>query len=158
MIGEMERPLLALSFLGLSAAACSRMPATGSAAGMTPSNRVAGAAVRGDAQSAPGLTSTTSKMVLVGDSLFNNNSCKKCHGIGGVGGKFAPDLTQGPWIQIAGEYADIVRIITNGVPPGGVRDTVHHPFDMHPRGGSNFSDEQIRDIAAYVWTISRHKT
>jgi mono/diheme cytochrome c family protein len=106
----------------------------------------------------PRLDANTSAMVLLGDSLFNNNSCRKCHGVHGQAGQFAPDLTQGPWIHVSGEYQDLVRIITDGIPPAAIKDTVHHPYDMHPRGGSNFSDAQVRALAAYVWTISRHKT
>jgi mono/diheme cytochrome c family protein len=88
-------------------------------------------------------------MVAEGDSLFNSGRCAKCHGRGGTGGDDGAALTTGRWQLITGAYPDLVVVITNGV-PGGVAP------GMPPRGGTAFTDEQLRAVAAYVWTLTHH--
>ncbi len=98
----------------------------------------------------------TAQMVAAGDSLFNApRNCNGCHGKGGLGGRGGPDLTTAKHMHVDGSYASFVRIITDGVPRDSIRVPTHR-FPMRPRGGHDFSDAQIRDLAAYVWTLS-HK-
>jgi mono/diheme cytochrome c family protein len=98
----------------------------------------------------------TAQMVAAGDSLFNApRSCNGCHGKGGVNGRNGPNLTTGTYDHIDGSYASIVKIVTSGVP----KDSIKHPehrFPMRPRGGHDYTDEQVRNLAAYVWTLG-HK-
>ncbi len=98
----------------------------------------------------------TPAMVAAGDSLFNApRSCNGCHGKGGVNGRNGPNLTTGKYEHIDGSYASIVHIVTVGIP----RDSIKHPehrFPMRPRGGHDYTDEQIRNLAAYVWTLGHH--
>ncbi len=106
------------------------------------------------ASSASGLPAgVTAQMVAAGDSLFNApKSCNGCHGKGGVDGRNGPNLTTGKYEHIDGSYASIVHIVTEGIP----KDSIKHPehrFPMRPRGGHDYSDEQIRNLAAYVWTL-----
>ena len=106
------------------------------------------------APSASGLPGgVTAQMVAAGDSLFNApKSCNGCHGKGGVDGRNGPNLTTGKYEHIDGSYASIVHIVTGGIP----KDSIKHPehrFAMRPRGGHDYSDEQIRNLAAYVWTL-----
>ncbi|HTR79929.1 MAG TPA: cytochrome c [Gemmatimonadaceae bacterium] len=88
-------------------------------------------------------------MVKLGDSLFNNSRCAKCHGARGTGGDDGPRLDTGHWQQISGSLADIIKVTTDGAPGGA-------GIDMPPRGGTGFSDDQIKAVAAYVWTLSHH--
>jgi hypothetical protein len=37
----------------------------------------------------------------------------------------------------------------------GVTQPVEHPGIMLPRGGTNISDDDVRAVSAYVWTLSR---
>lgn len=98
----------------------------------------------------------TAAMVATGDSLYHTRSCGRCHGMDATGGRNAPSLVAGRWLQIDGSYAASVRLVTDGVPLEAIKDTTH-TLDMHPRGGSNLSDAEIAAVAGYVWTISRGK-
>ena len=94
-------------------------------------------------------------MIAVGDSIFHKGSCQRCHGMDAKGTVRAPDLTDATWSQITGTYPEIVDIVTTGVPKAKIK-MVGAPFGMNPRGGNNLTDEQVRDVAAYVYTLSHH--
>jgi mono/diheme cytochrome c family protein len=96
----------------------------------------------------------TAEMIASGDSIFNNRSCKNCHGIGGVGGARAPSLTDSQWIHIDGSYDAIVKLVTSGFTKAEQVDK-QYQFTMNPRGGVNLTDAQIAAVAAYVWSLSR---
>jgi len=97
----------------------------------------------------------TPAMIASGDSIFNNRSCKNCHLVGGVGGPGAPNLTDSQWIHIDGSYEAIVKLVTTGFTKAEQVDKQYR-FSMNPRGGVNLTDEQIRAVAAYVYSLS-HK-
>jgi len=94
-------------------------------------------------------------MIVAGDSVFNGKSCKNCHGIGGGGGERAPNLTDSQWVHIDGSYAAIVNLVTTGFTKAEQVEKQYR-FSMNPRGGVNLTDEQIKAVAAYVWSLS-HK-
>jgi mono/diheme cytochrome c family protein len=100
-------------------------------------------------------TGVTAQMVAVGDSLFKAGSCKRCHGPDAKGTGNGANLTDSTWTQISGSYPEIVQIITEGVPKEKVKLATAQ-FAMRPRGGSNLTDDQIKNIAAYVYSISHH--
>ena len=100
----------------------------------------------------PGVTAA---MVASGDSIFNNRSCKNCHLVGGVGGPRGPNLTDTQWIHIDGSYDSIVKLVTTGFTKAEQVDK-QYQFSMNPRGGVNLTDDQIRAVAAYVYSLS-HK-
>lgn len=92
-------------------------------------------------------------MVAKGDSIFNTQSCRRCHGEGGVGGRNGPDLTDSTWVQSDGSLEGIRRTIFWGVR----RELLSEPswrFEMHPGGGIDLSPDQYVSLAAYVWTLS----
>ena len=91
----------------------------------------------------------TQAMVDQGKTLFDS-SCFACHGQGGAGGPLAPKLADTEWLQIDGSYDAIVQLIMAGVP-----QPKQYPAPMPPRGGAAITDEQVRAIAAYVFSISR---
>jgi mono/diheme cytochrome c family protein len=95
--------------------------------------------------------------VALGDSLFNNGNCQRCHGKGGIGAANAPALDGKTWLQLTtGSYDEIVKIVTEGVPQAAIKDSTHR-FAMRPRGGNmNLTDPQVQAVAAYVWTLT-HK-
>ncbi len=95
--------------------------------------------------------------VALGDSLFNNGNCQRCHGKGGIGAQNAPTLDGKQWLQLkTGSYDEIVKIITEGVPQAAIKDPSHR-FAMRPRGGNmNLTDPQVQAVAAYVWRLT-HK-
>jgi mono/diheme cytochrome c family protein len=97
----------------------------------------------------------TVAMVAEGNGIFNNGSCKSCHGIGGKNGPYGPNLTDAVWLQIDGSYASIVGLVTTGVPPEKFKSpTSQATFWMFPRGGLNLNDAQVKSVSAYVWTLS----
>ena len=95
--------------------------------------------------------------VALGDSLFNNGSCQRCHGKGGVGAANGPKLDGATWVQLkSGSFEEIAHIITVGVPTDSIKDKTRR-FAMRARGGPmNLTDPQIQAIASYVWTLT-HK-
>ena len=99
----------------------------------------------------------TSARVALGDSLFNNGGCMRCHGAKGVGAANGPVLADSQWDQLTtGSFEEIRAIIVSGVPKEKIKVTTR-PNAMGPRGGRmNLNDAQITAVAAYVWTLS-HK-
>jgi mono/diheme cytochrome c family protein len=100
----------------------------------------------------------TAMMVAQGDSLFHARSCRNCHGMDAKGSRGGPDLTSGDFMHVSGSYEDFVKIITTGIPREEIKDSTHHN-PMPARGGGRpapLTDDQIKDVAAYVYSLS-HK-
>ena len=113
---------------------------------------VPGAEPEGPALAAADLPEgVTQEMVTAGEAVFGGpGMCFACHGAGGAGGPLAPALNDAEWLHIEGGYEDLIAIITNGVPT-----PVQFAAPMPPRGGGPLTDEQVREVAAYVFAISR---
>jgi mono/diheme cytochrome c family protein len=140
----MRRSLLVVPFLAMQLAGCSK--ATTTAAAAAPKGPVMPAGV-------------TMANITMGDSIFNTAGapCQRCHGQKGVGGQNGPSLVAGPWLQSTGKYEEIVATITNGVPRTALKDQTRR-FPMNPRGGPmNLNDDQVKAVAAYVYSISRDR-
>ena len=95
----------------------------------------------------------TAQMIATGDSIFKNGSCQRCHGMDGKGTVRGANLVDATWAQISGSYPEIVKIITDGVPKESIKMT-GAPFAMKARGGMSLTDDQVRQVAAYVYSIS----
>lgn len=93
------------------------------------------------------------QMIQLGDSLFNTRSCMRCHGEGGTAGRFAPDLTDGEWVQNDGSLEGIRRTIFWGVEREEFADPTRR-FEMHPSGGQHLEQGEWEALAAYVWSLS----
>ena len=92
----------------------------------------------------------TAEMVAAGGTVFGGaGTCNTCHGANGTGTPLAPALNDTGWLNIDGSFESIVGVITNGVPT-----PKQAMIPMMPRGGSSISDEQVRQVAAYVYAIS----
>jgi mono/diheme cytochrome c family protein len=96
------------------------------------------------------------QLIALGDSIFHGQvaggTCTACHGPDAKGTAVAPDLTDNQWINGDGSYQFIVNTITNGVPK-----PKQHPAPMPPKGGAPLNDEQVKAVAAYVYSLS-HKS
>ena len=90
----------------------------------------------------------TQEMVDQGQELFGT-VCTACHGPGGAGTPAGPALNDAEWLNVAGQYPEIVTVITSGV-----ANPVQFPGAMPPKGGGNFDDAQVRALAAYVYALS----
>jgi cbb3-type cytochrome c oxidase subunit III len=96
----------------------------------------------------PGVTAV---MIAKGKELFQGAGlCMACHGMDGKG-SVGPDLTDTLWLHHKGSYEEIVAQVIKGIP----EDQSKSGAMMPPRGGSALSDEEIRAVAAYVWSLSR---
>jgi mono/diheme cytochrome c family protein len=90
-------------------------------------------------------------MVEKGKKVFTGNGlCLACHGMTGTGG-IGPNLADTAWVHHDGSYAALVKQITEGID----EKISKSGQIMPPRGGSGISDEDVRAVAAYVWTLSR---
>lgn len=103
--------------------------------------------------------SITPQRVLEGSNLFNAGSCGACHAVAGRGvGVRAPDLSDIEWLHSEGDFDGIFETIFWGVSEDEMKAVTPRPFEMHPRGGMNVDREQMKALAAYVWTVSRPAT
>jgi len=91
----------------------------------------------------------TPEMVAQGQEIFNSNICWSCHQQNGVGGPLAPALNDTVWINIDGSYDAILKTIHTGVP-----QPKQHPSPMPPMGGAQLTEDQMKALAAYVYSIS----
>lgn len=105
----------------------------------------------GAAQAVP--EEVTREAVQQGERLFGGEGfCYTCHGQDGGGiPDLGADLTDGDWIHVDGSLEGLAAVIRDGVPAE--RSTTGIP--MPPKGGASLSPEQVRAVAAYVWTLSR---
>lgn len=92
----------------------------------------------------------TLDMVAEGQTIFNRQTCFTCHGQNATGGPLAPPLNDQDWLNTDGSYENIVEVIRNGV-----LQPVEYPAPMPAMGGSPLSEEQIQQVAAYVYAVSR---
>jgi len=96
----------------------------------------------------PGVTRA---MVAKGKQLYEGQGlCMACHGMDGKG-SIGPDLTDSVWLHQRGAYAEIVTQVIEGISA----EQSKSGTPMPPRGGSGLTDEELRAVAAYVWTLSR---
>lgn len=90
----------------------------------------------------------TQAMVESGQKSFGT-ICVACHGGGGSGTAAAPALNDAEWLNISGNFEEIAALIQSGVPT-----PKQFPGAMPPMGGGNFTPDQVRELAAYVFALS----
>jgi mono/diheme cytochrome c family protein len=91
----------------------------------------------------------TQDMVAAGEQIFNQQICFSCHGANGTGSVLGPALTDQEWLNTDGSYEGIMDVVRTGV-----AEPVQFQAPMPPMGGIQLSDEQVRQVAAYVYSIS----
>ena len=93
----------------------------------------------------------TPAMVSTGETLYKSiGLCFACHGPDGRGVPGAGvDLTDDEWLHDDPSFEALVQRILDGVGPESTKTGVI----MLPKGGSQVTDEQIRAIASYVWSL-----
>jgi mono/diheme cytochrome c family protein len=91
--------------------------------------------------------------VTAGQQIFTSTgNCYTCHGPDGKGTALAPNLTDAAWLNIDGTFAAIQQNVKTGVPT-----PKEHPAPMPAMGGATLSDDQIRQVSAYVWSLGGGK-
>jgi mono/diheme cytochrome c family protein len=101
----------------------------------------------------PGAAASYSpELVAKGDALFHGSgNCYACHG-SKAEGLVGPNLTDAEWIHSKGSYDEIVAQINHGVPKAESKSGI----EMPPKGGATLSDDDVKAIAAYVYSLG-HK-
>jgi cbb3-type cytochrome c oxidase subunit III len=93
----------------------------------------------------------TPAAVAKGDTIFHKNGlCYACHG-SNAEGTVGPNLTDAEWIHGDGSYESIMATVTAGVP----KEKAKSGIMMPPKGGSSITDEEVKAVAAYVYSLSR---
>lgn len=96
-------------------------------------------------------TGVTPAMIAKGKTIFTSTGlCFACHGMDAKG-SVGPNLTDGTWIHGKGTYPEIVQIVTTGIPAA---QTKTGKGAMPPKGGSQISEDDVKAVAAYVWSLS----
>jgi len=96
----------------------------------------------------PGVTAA---MITNGKKLFGGAGlCMACHGPQGKG-LTGPDLTDATWLHHDGSYDALVKQITEGIDEKASKTGQTMPA----KGGSSISDDDVRAVAAYVWTLRK---
>ena len=95
----------------------------------------------------------TPAAITQGDSIFHGKgNCYACHG-SNAEGTIGPNLTDAQWIHSDGSYDAIVKQVTTGVP----KEQSKSGIVMPPRGGSTITDDEVKAVAAYVYSLSHKK-
>ena len=95
----------------------------------------------------------TADMVSQGQQIFNGTgNCFTCHGADAKGTALAPNLTDQEWINIDGTHPAIVGVVKSGVPTPKT-----HPAPMPAMGGATLTDDQVTQVASYVWSLGGGK-
>jgi len=108
------------------------------------------------APSAPSATpaqagGASSELIVRGDELFHGSgNCYACHGSKGEG-LVGPSLTDAEWIHSKGTLQEIEAQINHGV----TKEESKSGIPMPPKGGGTLSDEDVKAVAAYVYSLGQ---
>jgi mono/diheme cytochrome c family protein len=96
-------------------------------------------------------TPVTDSAIARGRVLFHGAAnCSACHGIEGVGTDSGAPLAQGVWLHGEDSFEGIRSRILHGIP----REVSTRGNAMPIRGWTPLGDNEVIDVAAYVWAIS----
>jgi mono/diheme cytochrome c family protein len=105
---------------------------------------------RAQDKSTPLPDGVTAEMIEKGKTVFGGAGlCYACHGKEAQG-SVGPNLTDAEWLHSKGTYPEIVAQIMKGVP----KEESKKGIAMPPKGGSSISDDDVKAVAAYVWSVS----
>ncbi|MBL8979406.1 MAG: c-type cytochrome [Gemmatimonadetes bacterium] len=94
----------------------------------------------------------TKEMVAKGNEIYHKQGlCYACHGQDGKG-LVGPNLTDDVWLHSKGTYEELIKQITLGV----TKEQSKSGVPMPAKGGSSISDDDVKAVAAYVYSLS-HK-
>ncbi len=97
-----------------------------------------------------------SAAVAAGKAIYEGRGlCYSCHGMKGEGmlGPTTQLDSAKTWLHHDGTLAGIAALIKSGV--DGNRSKSGQ--EMPPGGGARLNDQQVAQVAAYVWTLHRGK-
>lgn len=91
----------------------------------------------------------TAEMAAQGRRLYAE-TCVVCHGTDAAGTQLGPSLVDAEWTHVSDDVQEIARITVEGVP-----EPEDFPVPMPPLGGGAYTDEEVRAIAAYVYSLGQ---
>jgi glucose/arabinose dehydrogenase/mono/diheme cytochrome c family protein len=95
----------------------------------------------------------TRAMVVLGAQIYRGQvggaACTGCHGENAEGSPLGPPLLGKKWLWSDGSFAGITKTINDGV-----AQPKEYRSPMPAKGGAQLTDEQIKAVAAYVWSLS----
>ena len=101
---------------------------------------------------APAPAGITPELIAQGDKVFHGpGNCYACHGTNAQGA-VGPNLTDAEWLHSKGSFEEIVAQVTKGVP----KEESKSGIPMPAKGGGSISDDDVKAVAAYVYSLS-HK-
>jgi mono/diheme cytochrome c family protein len=104
------------------------------------------------AQESAAPAGVTPAAIAKGDTIFHKTGlCYACHG-SNAEGTVGPNLTDAEWLQGDGSYEMIVATVTSGIPA----EKAKKGIPMPPKGGSSITEDEVKAVAAYVYSLS-HK-
>ena len=95
----------------------------------------------------------TAAMIEEGKGIYNGAGiCMSCHGADGAGiPNLGANLTDDEWLHGDGSYEGIVASVTKGV----TAQESSSGVPMPAKGGTAITDDQVKAVAAYVWSLSK---
>jgi mono/diheme cytochrome c family protein len=101
---------------------------------------------------APGQTDAATPagaLVARGEAVFHGpGNCYACHGSKGAG-SIGPSLADETWIHSKGTLEEITAQVVHGVP----KEESKSGIAMPPKGGAALTDEDVKAVAAYVYSL-----
>ncbi len=95
----------------------------------------------------------TQAMVDKGNEVYHKTGlCYACHGQDGKG-LVGPNLTDDVWLHSKGGFEELVAQIAKGV----TKEESKSGVPMPAKGGSSISDDDVKAVAAYVYSLSHAK-
>ena len=100
----------------------------------------------------PAPAGVSAELIAQGDKVFHGPGlCYACHG-SNAQGAVGPNLTDAEWIHSKGTLEEIAAQVVKGV----TKEESKSGVPMPPKGGSSISDDEVKAVAAYVYSLS-HK-
>lgn len=95
----------------------------------------------------------TVEMVEQGKAIYGGAGiCSTCHGPAGAGiPSLGANLTDSEWLHSDGSYDGVTKTVMEGVTAQASTSGVPMPA----KGGTNISDDDVKAVAAYVWTLRK---
>lgn len=95
----------------------------------------------------------TRALVAEGERIYRGQvggaACTGCHGMNGEGSPLGPALNGKKWLWSDGSLTGIAKTITEGV-----SQPKEYRSPMPAKGGAQLTEEQVKAVAAYVWSLS----
>jgi mono/diheme cytochrome c family protein len=94
----------------------------------------------------------TKEMIAKGKTVYAGAGiCSSCHGPNGGGiPNLGANLNDGEWLHSDGSLEGITKTVMSGV----TAQESSSGVPMPAKGGTNISDDDVKAVSAYVWSLS----